>query len=558
MDSSRSNLRRTAAYQRIDDIELGSQPKHISPTHGIPVRMIVQATKHALESSQSHYHRVPVKSNAPMPLKLSSWTLGDGGINPSDITGVATTLWRVAIATPLYFIILLWPFYPEQPVMTHYSKFPSKSQDYPKYASNKFDASPNAVSSVEWNEAVYDVAGEQKRLILPRQLVVKPIDGAEKDGRWILSKKTARPYIVISYTAIHMNDTTFSFEIVERLAERMAKVAGVDAYWVDYKCRAKENPELTDDIHRICDVFRGASQVVVLLPDLSDRCQKEWGERMWTLTEVLLSTHDKIKFVSAAEQPIEYTKMEISSLIWTDSESTRFLAEHYSSLLTLSRLELISLGLTALSNRKAGTRWTGGDVAYALMALLRYRPRMNPTDTLFQALARLSLANDSDRIVERMVCMFPDPTKSYDTSFVLEDCLGANLWDIEPLCQIAGIGEKDEVIIDGCLAISIRWKDTPRIHYIRQDYWKKFSALFAFRTFFVAIFTGASLLGISAALDSAPGSESENSSSSFKTYRIIGAISIAIGVAIAISAPWLFRVVYGDLLSHHLVKNQSI
>jgi hypothetical protein len=42
------------------------------------------------------------------------------------------------------------------------------------------------------------------------------------------------------------------------------------------------------------------------------------------------------------------------------------------------------------------------------MGLLGHRPRANPDNSQFQALARLSLASDSDRVVERMMCMLPD------------------------------------------------------------------------------------------------------------------------------------------------------
>jgi hypothetical protein len=184
---------------------------------------------------------------------------------------------------------------------------------------------------------------------------------------------------------------------------------------------------------------------------------------MWTLTEALLSTSDLIKFCTT-EQSLERTKIELAEEVWEDHETTRLLAEHYTGLLNLSQLELITLALEALIRRqyqnpeKLQSTWTQADVAYALMALLRYRPRMDPTDSLFQALARLSLANDSDRIVERMVSMLPDPGSTHHSSFVLEDHLGANLWDIEPLCQVAGVSNDREIILDGCKAVSVRWK----------------------------------------------------------------------------------------------------
>lgn len=196
------------------------------------------------------------------------------------------------------------------------------------------------------------------------------------------------------------------------------------------------------------------------------------------------------------------------------------------------------------------------------MALLRYRLRMNPTDTLLQALARLSLANDSDRILERMVCMLPDPMKTYNTPFVLEDSLGANLWDIEPLCQIAGVGKKDEVFVDGCLAISIRWKNIPRIQYIRQDYWKKFCAQFFLRTVPIATFFGAVLIGMSRFFGNPSSDQSSNQSTDQSTSGItnipeyIGFSLIGISVVIAVSAPWLFRVIYGDFPFQNLIDTR--
>jgi hypothetical protein len=100
---------------------------------------------------------------------------------------------------------------------------------------------------------------------------------------------------------------------------------------------------------------------------------------------------------------------------------------------------------------------------------------MNPHDSLFQALARLSLANDTDQIVERMICMLPDVSASHEVKqkFVVKDQLGAKLWDIDPLCQVAGVCADDGIILDGCRGISIRWKDIPQITYERRKAWKR-------------------------------------------------------------------------------------
>lgn len=224
--------------------------------------------------------------------------------------------------------------------------------------------------------------------------------------------------------------------------------------------------------------------------------------------------------------------MELAANVWTDGEPARLLAEHYTGLLTLSRLELISLGLEALAYRRdMESEWTPGDVAYALMSLLHYRPRMNPSDNLFQALARLSLANDSDRIIERLTCMLPDATKTYHSAFVLEDVLGAKLWDIEPLCQVAGVGEGNEYFLDGCQGASIRWKDIPNIRLVGRKTWKKFYASVALRTGPIWFFIGILML--------AAGNPNGHALLGF------GSISFLIGTFLIFASPWTVQTMYG-------------
>ena len=558
-----------AGYHHIDpvnehDIEMGAYDDivgrkvtaddlyYISPTDYKPAPMIIQAAPQAFKE-RVRWNRVGVAGNAPVLLKLSSWVLGNGASDEGYSKNIVLVLGKMLIAFPPQLLFLMWPWHHTPPMTSFYRKFPSKTKDYPLYTRNQFDASPNAPSSVSWAGATYTISGDQKRLIHPRNLIVK------SGNKWDITSdesQTAQPYVVISYTTVHFKVDASRRGVIEELAEKMAEEAGVKAYWLDYRCRASKQPELTDDVHRICDVFRGARHVIVVLPDLTEKSKKEWGQRIWTLTEVLLSAAHQVKFVSP-EQTIEYTKIDISREIWTDGEPTRLLAEHYSGLLTLSRLELISLGLNALSSRKSEKEWTPGDIAYALMALLRYRIRMNPKDTLFQALARLSLANDSDRIVERMICLLPDPEKIYDTSFVLDDTYGANLWDIEPLCQIAGVGENDEVIINGCRAISIRWKDFPRVQFIGNGLRQKIVVQYILNSVPVFVFVGIYFMVIygitQSAIDKATSEFSGDSSSGASVggltlfYKYIGIVFLIIGVLIAVAAPWLVIPVYGNL-----------
>lgn len=98
------------------------------------------------------------------------------------------------------------------------------------------------------------------------------------------------------------------------------------------------------------------------------------------------------------------------------------------------------------------------------------------SENLFQALARLSLENDTDRLVEQMICMFSNPEQSGNhilSGLIGPDQYGARLWDIQPLCQVSGIGQNNEIIFDQCRGVSIRWKAFPQMQYKRSFGFKR-------------------------------------------------------------------------------------
>lgn len=63
------------------------------------------------------------------------------------------------------------------------------------------------------------------------------------------------------------------------------------------------------------------------------------------------------------------------------------LIDHYEGNLILNQLELVTLALECLHKRDTH-QYLRGDHSYALMGLLRIRPKIDPTDTAFQAFAR--------------------------------------------------------------------------------------------------------------------------------------------------------------------------
>jgi hypothetical protein len=106
------------------------------------------------------------------------------------------------------------------------------------------------------------------------------------------------------------------------------------------------------------------------------------------------------------------------------------------------------------------------------MGLLRVRPKIDGSDTPFQAFARLSIANDSDMLLERLMCILPeDPTQHWSST---SDAYGVNVWDIYPSCQIAGICSDDTVLVDGAFGATIHWDKFRKVANTRRiRSWKR-------------------------------------------------------------------------------------
>lgn len=181
---------------------------------------------------------------------------------------------------------------------------------------------------------------------------------------------------------------------------------------------------------------------------------------MWTFPEVLLCPGQSVKVYNRSgnlRSPMVVPKNQFASRVWTymDADISRNLIDHYLGNISLSRLELAVLALKCLYSRHT-TMYMAGDQAYALMGLLRLRPQIDKTDTAFQAFSRLSLANDSDMLLERYICTLPvQPDQPW---YNMDDTYESSLWDITPSCQVAAICDDDTIIVDGARGISVRWK----------------------------------------------------------------------------------------------------
>lgn len=289
-------------------------------------------------------------------------------------------------------------------------------------------------------------------------------------------------------------------DALHRISIIAAQQAEVSAYWTDQCCMSRNSDaEFSDDVYRISDVVRASQKMIIVvgrtacdtLPaaDSTLSLLQEWASRMWTWPEILLAPAGRPITIYTRDTktptPIEITKLNFAVQVFSDANIARQLIDHYEHTLGLSRLELVVLALNTLKSR-ATKKFLEGDLSYALMGLLRQRPLVDGSDTAFQAFARLSLVNDSDRLLERMICLLPseDLSKQHLTGEEriehrrhywtnMSDRWGAKLWDIEPYCQVAAIAEDDTVVIDGAYGATIHWDQFQRVAITTRETWSR-------------------------------------------------------------------------------------
>lgn len=279
--------------------------------------------------------------------------------------------------------------------------------------------------------------------------------------------KTANPgrvarYIFISYTSKQFK-TDEEKLLLHDVGEYAARKAGVPAYWVGDSCLGNY-AQREQNVWRMSDIIRGAHSVAIVLSNAvgtrdilsRDGLLKQWGSRVWTLPEIILSPGtQEITIYTRGEELNDSIKIHRRNMAAQlgDGNLSRQLIDHYEWSLVLGPLELITIALRCLHGREKGSYFEG-DMSYALMGLLRQRPTVIEGDEAFQAFARLCLANDSNMLLERLICILP---KNKDQPWHnTDDQWNVPLGDIYPTTQICGIGEGETIILDNAHAANIR------------------------------------------------------------------------------------------------------
>ncbi|OJA19646.1 hypothetical protein AZE42_06652 [Rhizopogon vesiculosus] len=309
-------------------------------------------------------------------------------------------------------------------------------------------------------------------------------------------------FIAISYRAVDAftRGPGEETEKAQFTDEVRAAVLGqkFEAYWLDLECIGETPAEKNRDLYCMADVYRGAEVTLIMLgkagsgeKSRENECWRGWGERVWTLPEALLSARLCYKFRDRNEV-VRLSLHDLANLAYTHHDTEQAIVNAYSGKDPLERLERLTLLKSAIWRRGTAALPITSDAplppkldligekpvtsgaykaerVYALMGFFEHRIQPTRAEDDLRALVRLSMANDNDRIIERMVSMLPSTMTQTACWYADDDIYRANLWDIIPEIQVAGVTENGALVLDGCRAAAIRWKDFPEVAFGTSD-----------------------------------------------------------------------------------------
>lgn len=419
-------------------------------------------------------------------------------------------------------------------------------------------------------------------------------------SKWRQDRGGATPtdYVFVSFIGVQFKSSDyrgFDSEFLGKVGKHAAKKAGASAYWVSNSCLVnrkeeeeekerlkkegtiwatsdtvrvaeKNRLEKEQNIWTISDIVRRAKAVAVVVAEdpyddeVYDTALQEWGDRVWTMPELLLYTgnqdisiykhNNKKSPKEPLDEPREIPRRELWSETWSDTVLSGQLLDHYENSLVLSPLELVTVALRCFYGRQH-KEYKEGDMSYALMGLLRQRPNVVITDNGFQAFARLSLANDSNLLMERMIYLLP---KSLDEKWwSLDDAWDVMLWDIYPKTQICGIGDNNTVILDGARGAAIRWDKFVPVLTMGQETTRHRLARWVLRTvpglfivFLLWIIIGVGVRANSEAADSdnAATAAADAVKQSLNIFIGVSAGLLVLSSVIFFTSPYLTRLIY--------------
>ncbi|KAL9120421.1 MAG: hypothetical protein Q9187_003023 [Circinaria calcarea] len=494
-----------------------------------------------------------VKSGAPLLIRLACWAYNTKP-ERADARWIPACL---AIAA-----ILFWPMEVGAKYHNHglYEPFHYRDWKYPYDARNKSEnIQPDNTHAVQMKSIRSKTkpprSAKIEKLREPRFLCF--LDDNKRGGMNIMKTSEGKilyglnsktDFVLVSYTGVQFPQES-DLEYLHEVGKHAARKAGTKAYWISCSCvedtKDANDPELEHDIWTICDVVRSANSVVVAVNgnsnESTDKLLERWSKRVWILPEWLLGPgHSKISvYRGKSIEVVRQLDRRDFPIFGDDKGNDRDLLEqlvdHHEGSVHLTALEYVSIALGCLQSRDT-TEHLKGDKSYVLMGLLRQRPEVVGTDSAFQAFARLSLANDSDLLLERLICMLPYTDDHWHS---MADQWGVSLWDINPKCQVCGIGEGDAVILDGVHAAPIAWSFAP-VNIRRRETTIRKILRYLFRLTPILILFGIALLATGVSIQHSQGGPNNISNG---MYGGAGA-SLGIALIVITLSPFLILTFY--------------
>lgn len=250
--------------------------------------------------------------------------------------------------------------------------------------------------------------------------------------------------------------------------------SGVAAFWIDFECIMEDphshEPGFKEDVYRICDVVRASRHMVIVVgpPFITNKDDgsfmsragwlKGWGDRLWTIPEALLcpSQHDVEIVTFGCDKLERVAKRNLAHRVWDSNDPICGLIGNLESSCPLTPREVFDIVLPCMRAR-ATSKKLDADFIYALQGLLRRRLMATPQHSDFTAFAQLCVENDTQQILESMLCLRPkDPHASWHA---LDDIWGARVWDVKPDLQMSSVNfnSKSTIEMGGSPAALIDW-----------------------------------------------------------------------------------------------------
>ncbi|KAN0080196.1 hypothetical protein V8E55_009762 [Tylopilus felleus] len=459
----------------------GEEQRYVSPSTGKCRPLIVQAVHPKNDvAGRTETH---VGDDIPNSTKLAVWLMFNPPVKLKQIP-----LWFMRWVW--FTVALLWPF-----------NLPKNSGHYPAYLSKYYGQLWAARSPRDYSlrrarlgaEPVHEITHSTH----PRRLVIYDSDSRSwnisDDANIIKQQK----YIVISYRYDDIVPKGTPHQDPSRPALEAAFITEVEsvvaslqysAYWTDLTLTARgtnQPEEIDKDVYRMADVYRGAEFTLIMLPHSEEVAEKDawlaYGQRLWTFPEALLSRKLRFKFRDGEVTPI--TLHQLANRAYAGFAEESAIVNAYGLKDPLERLERLLLLKAALWRRTSSTlerlaqpgakQHFEAERVYALMGFFEHRIHPHFQETELQALVRLSMANDNDRLVERMVSLLPSQLPDHARWYADNDQWGSSMWDIEPEIQVVGMTEKEALVIGGCRTAAIRWKNFPTVAFAMQRSFKR-------------------------------------------------------------------------------------